>query len=158
MVGCGEGLFVWFGLNVAFNLFQSYRDGVWMLQGVQCSLLECCLTEISRPRHWHYTQSHYTDTKLTSSRSTFLILSAILKGWGSNPQPPGHKAVALPLNHCVAKVSCILHHWGVQLCESVSCSSFFPVLLFHLLYYLFYLFFATLWETTQNDPQGLTCS
>ena len=45
-------LFVWFGLNVAFNLFQSYRDGVWMWQGAQCSLLECCLTEISRPRHF----------------------------------------------------------------------------------------------------------
>ena len=44
--------FVWFGLNVAFNLFQSYRDGVWMWQGAQCSLLECCLTEISRPGHF----------------------------------------------------------------------------------------------------------
>ena len=36
-----------------------------------------------------------------------------------------------------------------------SCSSFFPVPLFHLLYYLFYLFSLFLWETTQNDPQGL---
>ena len=36
-----------------------------------------------------------------------------------------------------------------------SCSSFFPVLLFHLLYYLF--FFPSLWETIQNDPQGLMC-
>ena len=35
-----------------------------------------------------------------------------------------------------------------------SCSSFFPVPLFHLLYYLFYLFSPSLWETTQNDPQG----
>ena len=25
------------------------------------------------------------------------------------------------------------------------------------LYYLFYLFSPFLWETTQNDPQGLTC-
>ena len=37
-----------------------------------------------------------------------------------------------------------------------SCSSFFPVHLFHL-YYRFYLFSPCLWETTQNDPQGLTC-
>ena len=37
-----------------------------------------------------------------------------------------------------------------------SCSSFFPVPLFHLLYYLFYLFSPFLWETTQNTPQGLT--
>ena len=83
-----------------------------------------------------------------------------------------------------AKVLCILHHWGVQLILAYSwarpailvagkgrggmflfllflhfhsCSSFFPVPLFHLLYYLFYLFSPFLWETTQNDPQGLTC-
>ena len=83
-----------------------------------------------------------------------------------------------------AKVLCILHHWGVQLILAYSwarpailvvgkgrggmflfllflhfhsCSSFFPVPLFHLLYCLFYLFSPFLWETTQNDPQGLTC-
>ena len=38
-----------------------------------------------------------------------------------------------------------------------SCSSFFPVPLFHLFCYLFCLFSPFLWETTQNDPQGLTC-
>ena len=38
-----------------------------------------------------------------------------------------------------------------------SCSSFFPVRLFHLLYYLFYFFSPFLWETAQNDPQGLMC-
>ena len=68
-----------------------------------------------------------------------------------------------------AKVLCILHHWGVQLILAYSwarpailvvgkgrggmflfllflhfhsCSSFFPVPLFHLLYSLFYLFFS----------------
>ena len=83
-----------------------------------------------------------------------------------------------------AKVLCILHHWSVQLILAyswarpailvvgkgiggmflfllflhfLSCSSFFPVPLFHLLYSLFYLFSPFLWETTQNDPQGLTC-
>ena len=83
-----------------------------------------------------------------------------------------------------AKVLCILHHRGVQLILAynwarpailvvgkgrggmflfllflhfLSCSSFFPVPLFHLLYSLFYLFSPFLWETTQNDPQGLTC-
>ena len=81
------------------------------------------------------------------------------------------------------KVLCILHHWGVQLILAYSwarpailvvgkgrggmflfllflhfhsCSSFFPVPLIHLLYSLFYLFSPFLWETTQNDPQGLT--
>ena len=48
-----------------------------------------------------------------------------------------------------------------------SFSSFSPVPLFHLLYYLFYLsppfsfsvpsISPFLWETTQNDPQGLMC-
>ena len=83
-----------------------------------------------------------------------------------------------------AKVSCILRHWGVQLILVYSwarpaileagkgrggmylfrlflhfhpCSSFFNVPLFYLFYYLFYLFSPFLWETTQNDPQGLTC-
>ena len=84
----------------------------------------------------------------------------------------------------VTKVSCILHHWGIQLILAYgwarpailvagkgrggmflfllflhfhSSSSFFPAPLFHLHYYLFYLFSPFLWETTQNDPQGLTC-
>ena len=38
-----------------------------------------------------------------------------------------------------------------------SCSSFIPVPLFYLLYYLLYLFAPFLLEMTQNDPQGLTC-
>ena len=84
----------------------------------------------------------------------------------------------------VAMVSCILRHRGVQLKLAYSwarpailvagkgrggmflfllflhfhsCSYFFPNHLSHLLYYLFYLFSPFLWETTQNDPQGLTC-
>ena len=83
-----------------------------------------------------------------------------------------------------AKVSCILCYRGVQLILAYSwarpailvagkgrevmflfllvlhfhsCSSFFPVPLFHLFCYLFCLFSPFLWETTQNDPQGLTC-
>ena len=83
-----------------------------------------------------------------------------------------------------AKVSCILSHRGVQLILAYSwarpailvagkgrevmflfllflhfhsCSSFFPVPLFHLFCYHFCLFSPFLWETTQNDPQGLMC-
>ena len=41
--------------------------------------------------------------------------------------------------------------------HSHSCSSFFHVTLFRHLYYLFYAFSPFLWETTQNDTQGLTC-
>ena len=81
----------------------------------------------------------------------------------------------------VAKVSGVLCHWGVQLILASSWarpailvggkgrggmflfllflhfhshSSFFPVPFPRLLFYLFSPF---LWETTQNDPQGLTC-
>ena len=84
----------------------------------------------------------------------------------------------------VAKVLCILRHQGVQQMLAYSwvrpailvagksrggmflfllflhfhsCSFFFLVPLFHLLYYLFYFFPPFLLETTQNDPQGLTC-
>ena len=82
-----------------------------------------------------------------------------------------------------AKVSCIFCHRGVQLILAYSwarpailvagkgrvmflfllylhfnsCSSSLPVPLFHLFCYLFCLFSPFLWETTQNDPQGLTC-
>ena len=78
-----------------------------------------------------------------------------------------------------AKVLCTLHHWGIQLILAYSwarpailvtgkgrggmflfllflhfhsCSAFFPVPLFHLFYYIFYLFSPFLRETTQNDP------
>ena len=82
----------------------------------------------------------------------------------------------------VAKVLCILSHWGIQLIVAYSwarpailvagkgrgvmflfllflhfhsCSTFFPVLLFHLFYCLFYFFSPFLWETTQKDSKGL---
>ena len=98
---------------------------------------------------------------------TFNILSMLGKGWSG-----------------VAKVSCSLRHRGVQLILAYSwarlailvagkgrggmflfllflrfhtCSSFFTVPLFHLLYYLFSLFSPFLWETTHNDPQELMC-
>ena len=58
------------GLMSLSTIFQSNRDGVWMWQGAQCSPLECCLTEISRPRHfdmifhpvtlyWHWADQFY---------------------------------------------------------------------------------------------------
>ena len=50
------------GLRSLSTIFQHY-EGVRMWQGAQCSLSECCLTEIIMP------QSHYTDTGLTSSDS-----------------------------------------------------------------------------------------
>ena len=105
---------------------------------------------------WHKNCSHQ-----------FLIYYLNIEGWSGG-----------------AKVLFILHHWGVQLILAYSwarpailvvgkggggmflfllflhfhsCSSYFPVPLFHLLYSLFYLFSPFLWETTQNDPQGLTC-
>ena len=64
-----------------------------------------CLTEISQPRHltWYSTQSHYTDTELTSSDSLIYFLNAehqtkeqlvpFLEVVGM----VGHKAEALPI-------------------------------------------------------------
>ena len=108
-----------------------------------------------------------TIPSLGLSHDIFHQFSTELRGWSGG-----------------AKVLCILDHRGVQLILAYSwarpailvvgkgrggmflfllflhfhsCSSFFPVPLFHLLYSLFYLFSPFLWETTQNDPQGLTC-
>ena len=39
------------GLTSLSTFFQSYHDGVWLGQGAQCSLLLCCVTEVSYPRH-----------------------------------------------------------------------------------------------------------
>ena len=62
-----------------WTIFQSCWDGVWMWQGAQCSLLQCCLTEISHPRYiswWTQSHWHYTHTGLTSSSSAFLLRSS----------------------------------------------------------------------------------
>ena len=42
---------VWSSLTSLSTIFQSYHDGVWLRQGAQCSLLLCCVTEVSCPRH-----------------------------------------------------------------------------------------------------------
>ena len=39
------------GLTSLSTMFQSYLGGVWLRQGAQCSLLLCCVTEVSCPRH-----------------------------------------------------------------------------------------------------------
>ena len=39
------------GLTSLSTIFQSYHDGVWLRQRAQCSLLLCCVTETSYPRH-----------------------------------------------------------------------------------------------------------
>ena len=89
------------GLTSLSTIFQPYHDGVWLRQGAQCSLLLCCVTEVSCPRHltWYHTQSHYPDTASTSpsSSSQVLVLSEeqlvpflktlVCRGPGSNPWP-----------------------------------------------------------------------
>ena len=116
-------------------------------------------------RGCHSMKMHFSS--LHDKGNYFTFFSAIIWGWSGG-----------------AKVSCILCHRGVQLILAYSwarpailvagkgrevmflfllflhfhsCSSFFPVPLFHLFCYLFCLFSPFLWETTQNDPQGLTC-
>ena len=47
-----------------------------MWQGAQCSFLECCLTEISRPRHltWYSTKSHYPSQQANNGPPRALCL------------------------------------------------------------------------------------
>ena len=90
------------GLTSLSTIFQSYHDGVWLRQGAQCSLLYCCLTEVSCPRHltWYHTQSHYPDTGSTSPNSTPYVwvpseeqlvqffTTLVCRSPGLNPWPP----------------------------------------------------------------------
>ena len=55
------------GLTSLSTIFQLYHDGVWLRQGAQCSLLLCCVTEVSCP---YDTQSRYPDTASTSPSSS----------------------------------------------------------------------------------------
>ena len=57
-------------------VFQSYRDGVSIWQGTQCSTFRVMFPEISRPGNimWNSIQSHYIDTRPISS--AFSMLSA----------------------------------------------------------------------------------
>ena len=120
----------------------------------------------SRSQTWNF-----PETKFAISDELSCLMTGLVMACG-------------PVEFGGAKVLCILHHWGVQLILAyswarpailvvgkgrggmflfllflhfLSYSSFFPVPLFHLLYSLFYLFSPFLWETTQNDPQGLAC-
>ena len=130
--------------------------------------ISMCIRIVRRPPQLRYTFDWLSgDCQFNPVIPSCNILSWRLRGWSGG-----------------AKVLCILHHRGVQLILAYSwarpailvvgkgrggmflfllflhfhsCSSFFPVPLFHLLYSLFYLFSPFLWETTQNDPQGLTC-
>ena len=85
------------GLTSLSTYFQSYHDGVWLRQGAQCSLLQCCLTEVSCPRHltWYHTQSHYPDTGSTTlvwlpgeEQLVPFFTTLVCHGSGSNPWPP----------------------------------------------------------------------
>ena len=42
---------VWSLMSSLSRIFQSYHNSVWLQQGTQCSLLLCCLNEVSCLRH-----------------------------------------------------------------------------------------------------------
>ena len=60
------------GLTSLLTIFQSYHIGVRLQQRAQCSLLKCCLTEVSCPRLLisYHTQSYCPDTGSISPSST----------------------------------------------------------------------------------------
>ena len=128
---------------------------------------QSCMERIGAPGSWQHTPTVFYSKCPPPHPQGISPSSYSLKGWSGG-----------------AKVSCILCHRGVQLILAYSwarpailvagkgrggmflfllflhfhsCSSFFPVPLFHLFDYLFYHSSPFLWETTQNDPQGLTC-
>ena len=107
------------GLMSLSTIFQSYHNGVWMWQGAQCSLLERCLTGISRPRHFdmifhpvtlycHWADQfklYFLNTERQAKEQLVPFLKSLVwQGQGSNPQPPGHRGNALPLSHCASLV------------------------------------------------------
>ena len=69
--------FIW-ALHVAFNNLSVILQQCLDVAGSSVLTFRVLLTGISCPRQltWYSTQSHYTDIELTSSSSTFLMLSA----------------------------------------------------------------------------------
>ena len=153
-----------FLVNLEKNIYPgtSLSEGDWLFRGFA---VFCCLMH----SHILVCKSGPSCSKLMMSLVNILLKVWSLNIWGWSGG---------------AKVSCILCHRGVQLILAYSwarpailvvgkgrggmflfllflpfhsCSSFFPVPLFHLFYYPFFLFSPFLWETTQNDAQGLTC-
>ena len=75
-----------------------------------------------------------------------------------------HRGVQLRLAYCWARPAILVAGKGrggrflfLLFLHFHSFSSFSPVPFFHLFCYLFYLSSPFLWETTDNDPQGLMC-
>ena len=69
-----------------------------------------------------------------------------------------HRGAQMILAYSGARPAILVAGWGrggmflfLLFLHFHSCSSFFPVSLFHLFYYLFYLLSPFLWKTTQND-------
>ena len=62
------------------NSFYNSKPG---FRGFPRSLVQCCLTEVSRPTlmTWLSTQSHYTDTQPTSPFSTSYVERLVKSRW-----------------------------------------------------------------------------
>ena len=87
-----------------------------------------------------------------------------LQGWLGVAKVSCHRGIQLILAYSWARLAILVVGKGrgemflfLLFLYFHSCSSLFSVPLFHLHYYLFYLFSPFLWEMIQNDPQGLTC-
>ena len=103
-IDCGYLLVCLFdlGLMSLSTIIQSYRDSVWTWQKAQRSLLECCLTEISSPRHfdmifhqvtlyWHWGSSCTFLMLSTKRKRVSFLKSLVWPNRGLNMQPPSHK-------------------------------------------------------------------
>ena len=123
------------GLTLLSTIFLSYCDGVWMWQGAQSSLLECCLDKISRPRHfdmilhpvtlyWHWADQfllYFLNAERQAKKQLVPFLKSLVwPGRGSNPQTSSHNADALPLSHCANQL-----HMKCWALFSLKISNFF---------------------------------
>ena len=105
----------WFFMSLS-TIFQSYHDSVWVWQGAQCSLLECCLTEISAQTHdmifhpvtlyWHWADLFALLSKYWASceRAVSTILKSLVQlGWDQTDNLPITKCMLYQMRHCASQ-------------------------------------------------------
>ena len=112
-------LFVWFGFNVAFNnLSVISRQCLDVAGSSMLTFRVLPHWNITPQTLWHdippshiiltlswpvlalFSQCYFLYFRQAKEQLVPFLKSLVWPGLGSNPQPPGHKADAVPLSHC----------------------------------------------------------
>ena len=109
-------LFVWFGLNVAFNNLSVISRRCLDVAGSSMptfrvlphwNIMPQTLWHDIPPSHiiltlsWPVLALYFLNAECQAKEQLAPFLKSLVwPGWGSNLQPPGHKADARPLSHC----------------------------------------------------------